>query len=120
MFLWSHVRQLNQNGVKLNRITKKNYSGVEFPVSKKHHGKIEVLNDICVSVFCYENKVVCLVYLSNPCFNDSMDLLLISDNFVSHYVYIKDFNKLMCNKTKHKGKSTFVKVVYDVLVVKKF
>ena len=42
-FLWCHVRHLNPNGVKLNRITKRNreffkklnYSGVDFPVSKK-------------------------------------------------------------------------------------
>ena len=49
------------------------------------------------------------VYLSNQCFNDSMDLLLISNNFVSHYVYIKDFNRLMFNKTKHKGRKYFCK-----------
>ena len=29
-----------------------------------------------------------------------MDLLLISDENKSHYVYIKDFNRFMCNKTK--------------------
>ena len=84
-FLWCHVRHLNQNGVKLNRITKKdreivkrlNYSGADFPVSKKDYGKIEVLNKTRVNVYCYKNKVVYPVYLSNQCFNDSMDLLLI-------------------------------------------
>ena len=59
--------------------------------------------------FCYENKVVYPVYLFNQCFNDNMDLLLISNNFVNHYVYIKDFNRLMFNKTKHKGKKYFCK-----------
>ena len=47
-FLWCHVRYLNCKGVKLSRITKKdketakslNYSGVEFPVSKKDYCKI--------------------------------------------------------------------------------
>ena len=43
-----------------------------------------------------------------------MDLLLI----LGHYVYIKDFDRFMFNKTKHKGKNTFVKVVYIVLAVK--
>ena len=60
MFLWCHVRHLNQNGVKLYRITKEdrafvkklNYIGADFPVSKKHYGKIEILNDICVNDFC--------------------------------------------------------------------
>ena len=36
----------------------------------------------------------------------------------SHYVYIKDFNRFMCNKTKNKNKN--VNAVYNVLVVKKF
>ena len=38
-----------------------------------------------------------------------MDLLLISNKFVSHYVYIKDFNRLMFNETKNKGKKCFCK-----------
>ena len=117
-FLWCHVRHLKLNAVKLNRITKKdrefikklNYSGVVFPVLKKDHGKIKTLNKICVNVFCYENKVIYSVYLSNLCFNDSIDLLLISNNFTSsHYVNIKDFNRPMFNKTKHKGKKYFYK-----------
>ena len=116
-FLWCHVRHLNLNGVKPNRITKKdkeivkglNYSGVDFPVSKKDYGKIEILNKICVNVFCYENKIVYRVYLSDQKFNDYLDLLIISNNFISHYVYIKDFNRLMFNKTKNKNKKYFCK-----------
>ena len=77
-FLWCHVRYLNVNAVKLCRITKKdkeiagelNYSGVDFPISKKDYSKIEVLNKINVNVFCYENKMIYPVYLSNQCFND--------------------------------------------------
>ena len=50
-FLWCHVRHLNLNGVKLERISKKdkeiskdlNYSSVDFPVSKKYYSKIEVM-----------------------------------------------------------------------------
>ena len=38
-----------------------------------------------------------------------MDLLLISDKFKSHYVYIKDFDRFMFNKTKYKGKKYFCK-----------
>ena len=38
-----------------------------------------------------------------------MDLLLITDENKSHYVYIKDFNRFMCNKTKHKNKTHFCK-----------
>ena len=41
--------------------------------------------------------------------DDCLDLLLISNNLLSHYVYIKDFNRLMFNKTKCKGKKYFCK-----------
>ena len=38
-----------------------------------------------------------------------MDLLLISDENKSYYVYIKNFNIFMCNKTKNKNKKYFSK-----------
>ena len=84
-FLWCHVRHLNCVDKNLGRTTKKdreivkklNYRGVDFPLSKKHDGKIEVLNGICVNVFCCESKVIYPVYLSKQCFNDCVDLLLI-------------------------------------------
>ena len=66
-------------------------------------------NKICINVFCYENKVIYPVYLSDQKFSDSMDLLLISDKFKSHYVYIKDFDRFMFNKTKNKDKKYFCK-----------
>ena len=66
-------------------------------------------NKIYINKFCYENKVVYPVYLSDQIFSDSMDLLLISDKFRSHYVYIKDFDRYMFNKTKYKGKKYFCK-----------
>ena len=38
-----------------------------------------------------------------------MDLLLISNENKSHYVYIKNFSRCMCNKTKNKNKKYFCK-----------
>ena len=38
-----------------------------------------------------------------------MDLLLLSNGFVSHHAYIKDFNRFMFNKTKHKNRKYFCK-----------
>ena len=40
------------------------YKGVEFSVSKKNFFKIEVKNKICISVFCYENKLTYPVLIS--------------------------------------------------------
>ena len=68
-----------------------------------------MLNKICVNVFCYEKKIIYPAYLSNQSFNDCLDLLLISNDFTSHYVYIKDFNRLMFNKNKNKNRKHFCK-----------
>ena len=116
--LWCHVKHLNVDGVKLYPITKKDreiaegliYSGIEFPVSKKDYCKIEVLNGININVFCYENKTIYPVYLSDKPLNDVLDLLLISNGFTNHYVYIKDFNRLIFSKTKTKNKKWFCKI----------
>ena len=116
-FKWCHLRHLNLVDKNPQRIRKEdgedfkklNYQGVEFPVSKKDYGKTEVLDRICINVFCHENKTVYPVYLSDQRFNICMHLLLISNNFTSHYVYIKDFDRLMFNKTKDKGRKYFCK-----------
>ena len=87
-----HVRHLRFADKNLGRITKKdrvivkslNYSSVDFPVSTKDYGKIEVLNKININVFCYENKMVYPVYLSDLSFNDALDLLLTSNGFTNH------------------------------------
>ena len=36
-----------------------------------------------------------------------MDLLMITKENKSHYVYIKDFSRFVCNKTKNKNKKHF-------------
>ena len=113
-FLWCHIKHLNLIDKNLQRITKKdkelvsklNYERTNFLVSKKDYCKIEVQNKICI-VFCYENQVVYPVYLSDQKFSDSMDLLLTSDKFKSHYVLIKNFDRFMFNKAKYKGKKYF-------------
>ena len=76
-FMWCHVRHLNSDGTKLHRIIKKdreikklkkiNYEGVDFPVSKKDYGKIEVLNNICVNVFVMKIKwfTLCIFLIKN-------------------------------------------------------
>ena len=53
-------------------------------------------------MFCYENNLVYSVYVSNEDFENCVNLLMITDENKSHYVYIKGFNRFMCNKTKNK------------------
>ena len=112
-FLWCHVRHLNLNCIKPNRITEKdqeisknlNYDGIKFPVSKTDYCKIEVMNKININVFCHEDKIIYLVdkiiylvYLSDQNLDDNLDLLFVCN----HYALIKDFNRLIFSKTKNK------------------
>ena len=110
-FLWCHVRHLCPIDKNPQRITKKTENlliiltmRVLIFLSQK---KIIVKLNRKVNVFCYENKTNYPVYLSDQ--DDSMDLLLLSNGFVSHYEYIKDFNRFMFNKTKNKNKKYFYK-----------
>ena len=47
------------------------------------------------------------VHISEQTFERSMDLLLINDENKYHYVYIKDFNRFIFNKTKCKNQKLF-------------
>ena len=86
------------------------YEGIKFPVSRKDYCRIERQNSICINVFCYKNNLTYPVYGSEQKFEcnsieDGMDLLLISNENKSHYVYIKDSNRFMRNKTKNRIKN---------------
>ena len=116
-FLWCHVIHLNLLEIISERITKEdkevisrlNYKRIEFPVSKKGYGKIEKQNNICIKVFCYEDKACYPLYVSSEKFSDCMDLLLTIEENKSHHVYIKDFDRFVCNKTKSKNGKWFCK-----------
>ena len=107
-FLWCHVRHINPSKEHSERIKKTDkkiaekldYDGIEFPVQEKDFNKIEVKNNICINVFGYENWLVFPIYVSDKKFEDSMDLLLLIDDDKSHYVYIKDFDRIMFHQTK--------------------
>ena len=64
-----------------------------------------MMNKININVFCYENKVIFPIYLSDQKLDNVLDLLLINN----HYVLIKNFNRLMFSKTKFKNKKWFCK-----------
>ena len=87
-------------------------------MQEKDFSKIEVQNNICINVFGYENELVYPIFISKQKFEDSMDLLLLYEDDKSHYVYTKDFNTCFI-KQKIKIKNSFVKVVYNALVMKR-
>ena len=116
-FLWCHFRHLNPIKPHIEIVPKADKimindldcKGIKFPVSKKDLSKIENKNNNFLNVFSYENDLTYPVYISNEKFKNCMDLLLISNENKSHYVYIKDFSRFMCNRTKKKKKKNFCK-----------
>ena len=62
--------------------------------------RLKKKNNICISLFCYENELDFPIYVSNQKFENSMNLLLIIDGDKSHYVSIKDFDRFMFHKNK--------------------
>ena len=114
-FRWCHIRHLNPQDKDPQRIKKSDklyvknldYSGIQFPVSKKQYHRIEKQNKININVFCYENKEPYPIFLSEEKYDREMNLLLITENENNHYVLIKNFNKFMYNQTKHKDRKHF-------------
>ena len=47
------------------------------------------------------------VHISDQKFKDCVNLLMTTTENKSHYVYIKDFNRSMCNKTNCRTKKHF-------------
>ena len=115
--MWCHVRHLSLLERNIQRITREdkeivsnlNYEGINFPVSRKGYCKIEMQNNICINVFCHENKLMYPVHLLDQKYEDCMDLLLISDEYKFYYVYVKNFDRFMFNKTKNKTRKYFCK-----------
>ena len=102
-FLWCHIRHLNLMSKNPQRITKEDkklvrslsYEGNKSRVSRKDYCKIEKRNNICIIVFCYENGLTYLIYVSGEKFSDCMDLLLILMK-TSHIMCILNILKSLC------------------------
>ena len=41
------------------------YEGIKFVVSKKDFSKIGQKSNICINIFCFENELTYLVYVSD-------------------------------------------------------
>ena len=114
-FRWCHIRMVNPTNKHPERVKKEDkemiekldYSGIEFPISKKDYNKIEKKNGIRVNVFGYENKQPFPIHISKEDFKMELNLLLLDSDGKKHYVLIKDFNSFMFKQTKHKSKKNF-------------
>ena len=72
----------------------------------RDYERVEERTKINVNVFGYENKVFPLL-ISTKSNEKVLNVLLISNEEKSHYVFIKDFNRLMYSRTKHKDRKHF-------------
>ena len=63
------------------------YDGSEFSLKDKKISKLDKKNNICINVFCYENKPNFPIYISDQKFENSMEVLLIADEKVTLRVY---------------------------------
>ena len=120
-FRWCHVRHLNPVQKNPQRLTQKDrgiaktldYSGVTFPVTIREMDKIEKGNKININAYIYneDGKYVSPIRNSKTEYQDTLNVLLIEreteKEYKQHYVYIKDFNRLNFNITKHKNKKHF-------------
>ena len=109
-FKCCHVRFIDPQTKNPKRIKKQDkkvaetidYRGINFPVKARDYELVEE------SAFGYENKVFTL-YVSKKCNEQELNVLLISNEEKSHYIFIKDFNRLMYSevKTKNQHKKHF-------------
>ena len=86
-------------------------------MTRNQINRIEKQNKINIYLFGYdtEKKSVYPIYPTYPSpkgYDDNLDLFYIEGKNelgeeTTHYIYIKDFNRLMFNFTKHKGKKHF-------------
>ena len=116
-FKWCHVRFINPQNKISERIKKGDkkiastldYRRVNFAMKAGDYEIVEERFNINVNVFGYENKFFPL-YVSKKSNEQVLNVLLISNGEKSHYVFIKDFNRLMYSKAEH---------VYKTLQLKK-
>ena len=74
-----------------------------FPLGINDYEKIEDRFQMQVNFFDYENKVYPLC-ISKKSYDQTLNLLLITEKGKCHYVFIKDFNGLMFSRIKHRDK----------------
>ena len=89
-----------------------NFAGIEFPTPLNQIPKVEKQNSLAINVFGYsESAGVHPLYLSKDHTRDPINLLLITKvedgKVFSHYCWIRDFNRLCFDQTKHANRKHF-------------
>ena len=101
-FLWCHDKHINPVKIYPERLTRKDKKNLlkilimmelNFLCEKKILAGLKQKNNIFINVFCYENRLVFPIYISDLKFESTMDFLLLINGDKSHAVYIKGFDR---------------------------
>ena len=89
-----------------------NLTGVEFPTPLSQMPRVERLNNLAINVFGYSQQAgIHPLNLTNDLDHEPINLLLLTEvndgKIISHYSWIKDFNRLCCDQTKHANRKHF-------------
>ena len=106
-FKWCYIRFINPTNSHRERINKQDkkiastldYRGINFPMKACDYEIVAKRFNINVNILGYQNKIVPL-YVSKKSNEKVLNVLLISNEEKSNYVFIKDFSKLMYSEVK--------------------
>ena len=73
-------------------LQKLNFDNIEFPMSLTHVPKFEKQNNIGINVFGFEKNKMLPLYLNKIKTEKNIPLLLLTDEFTSHYCLITNFH----------------------------
>ena len=96
----------------INNETELNFTGVNFPTPLSQIPKVELQNNLGINVFGYsESAGIHPLYITKDNDKSPINLLLISEvkdgKRNSHWCWIKDFNRLCHDQTKHANRKHF-------------
>ena len=113
-FKWAITSAIYQREKHSQRLNKKmrnnsqnfNWDGTDFPVSLKQMDNFERQNNYAINVFGYEDSKVYPLQISKK---DSqvIDLLLITDETMNHYCWIKNKSRLFSGQVSKHGHAVY-------------
>ena len=84
-------------------------NNIKTPVNKQDLPRIEIQFNISINIFSHSNSDIYPIPITNSTAVKHIDLLITSNSETNHYVWIKNFNRLCFNITKHTTKKFFCK-----------
>ena len=82
---------------------------IKTPVNEQDLPKIENQFNISINLFSHSDEHIYPIRITQSVAAKHVDLLVTSNSETNHYVWIKNFNRLCYNVTKHKAKKFFCK-----------